>query len=121
MTKTGVYALVGATVLSMILSGVGVYLYLFPNITVINNSGKNLSSFVVKLPSNNLDFGALANLEENDIYYTRTQANGHYQLTAIFETGKSISATCGKVKNNENHKRVTITLDNAGELSCTEK
>lgn len=106
--------------LSIITLGVEGYLYLFPNITVINNSGGNLSSFVVKLPSNNLDFGAMANLEENVIYYTRTQASGHYQLTDIFEDGKKISAICGNVKNNENHKRVTITLDNAGGFSCAE-
>jgi hypothetical protein len=94
------------------------YFYIAPSITVVNDSGRELSSFVVKLPSSTLNFGEMAALQKNTIYYSISQEDGHYSLTAIFADGETVSATCGCVEQNEVNKRVIITFGKEGRFTC---
>jgi hypothetical protein len=90
--------------------------FIMPSVTIINKSGEVVTLVEVALPNSNLNFGSLADGEENTLHYFLEQSDGvyHYQ----FKSSVVVSGSCGYVTNNEIHKRVIITLNKNNEVVC---
>ncbi|USD39498.1 hypothetical protein [Ferrimonas sp. SCSIO 43195] len=92
------------------------YLFVLPSITVINASGGAVS-VTVRLPSNRLDFGRIAPGADNTLYYTLAQQPGDYRYR-LQRSGAEVTGHCGRVAENEVHKRVKMTIGSDGQLRC---
>ncbi|NTS78479.1 hypothetical protein HR060_16670 [Catenovulum sp. SM1970] len=84
--------------------------YLMPSITVVNLSGSVIKSAKVILPSNQLDFGQLADKETNTLYYSLEQADGVYQYRFSLASQVVLEGRCGYVTQSEYNKRVVMTV-----------
>ena len=93
--------------------------YVLPSVTVVNNSTTRLSTAQVTLPSSRLDFGAIPAGEANTLHYSLSQpTDGAYQYTFIKSDGEQYINRCGYVTNNEINKRVILTLESSGGVTC---
>ena len=106
------------TLIGTAIAGYFGYLYLLPNVTVINNSNVPITSFVIQLPGSRLDFGGIEPGAHNTIYYKLNQTDGSYQISTTLEGEKVLEKNCGYITNNELHKRVTVTLTQSQTLIC---
>ncbi len=93
--------------------------YVLPSVTVVNKSTTRLTTALVKLPSSWLDFGAIYPGESNTLHYSLSQPkDGTYQYTFITSDGEQYINRCGYVTNNEINKRIILTLESSGGVTC---
>ncbi|MDO6776732.1 hypothetical protein ACFL6Z_06490 [Pseudomonadota bacterium] len=95
------------------------YLYLSPSLTISNQSAQGVESAVVKLPHSRLDFGDIAAMHTNTLYYDLAQLDGAYRYHIELDSGEIIAGECGYITNFEIHKRVVITISEAATMSCS--
>ena len=81
-----------------------------PSITVINNSGAEIESATINLPSSNLDFGPISDGQSNTLHYSLDQADGVYKYQFDFVDELLIEGECGYVTQDEINKRVSLII-----------
>jgi hypothetical protein len=93
-------------------------MFVMPSITIINNSGVKIEQAEITLPANHLDFGTIANNQQNTLHYALNQSDGSYHYTFKLTGLSAISDNCGYVTQNEIHKRVFISINHNFEVIC---
>lgn len=86
------------------------YFFILPSVTVVNFTQGEVNHAKIKLPNSGLDFGVIPFGTEQTIYYALAQTKGDYHYQFILENGVVLSGQCGKVANNEYHKRLQILI-----------
>lgn len=89
-----------------------------PSVSVINNSGADIVSATINLPSSHLDFGPISQAQTNTIHYSLDQANGLYEYKFDFVDRQSIYGECGYVTQDEINKRVSLTISIKNVVDC---
>jgi len=93
--------------------------YILPSITIVNNSGAQITQAEIDLPSTHLDFGSIEQGTSNTLHYALTQQrDGVYTYRIDAKDLAVYHGSCGYVTNNELHKRVVIYIASNAQVVC---
>ena len=106
-------------ILFLVIASYCLYFFINPSVTVVNRSDNVITKAIVRLPESRLDFGAIEHKQKNTIYHSLAQKHGRYNYAFEIE-GKTITGTCGYLKNNEFNKRFVITVTKSNVVGCSE-
>jgi len=93
------------------------YLFILPNITLINNTVNRIDTAIVTLPNSRIDFGEIKSSKRNTIYYNLAQGDGEYQYH-IVSKDKVLKGACGYVTKSEYHKRLILMVQQDLTIIC---
>ena len=103
-----------------ILVGVYTMRLALPEIVVVNASSSTIEKLVVTLPSSRVEFGPIAPAAEAAIFYSSDQADGEYAY-AVYESDSGPAlGRCGTVASSDWGKKITLTVERSGAVSCRE-
>ncbi|MDE3272847.1 hypothetical protein [Pseudoalteromonas sp. G4] len=95
------------------------WFYVSPAITIVNNSGGDITHANIELPSSRLDFGEIKSGASNTLYYSLSQPrDGSYLYKIMTAHAITHQGSCGYVTNNELNKRLKIVITQDNRVLC---